>query len=179
MTPFTAVISTAIALLFVASLLLWNGPPIAALARAFPRSRRAAWVTMGIASAWTLYHVAHLGEADFGNYRALLFVAFAVLAALSFYQVPDFLAVRGAAALILLVAGVLLSATFMNYGAAALLLNALVYAGIILALYLAVSPFRLRDFVGWLFGRARRARIFGGLIGLYGLVLLSTALGAS
>jgi hypothetical protein len=179
MPPFTAVVSTAAALLFAASLLLWNGPPVAALARAFPRSRRAAWATLGPAAVWTLVHVARLGEADFGRYRAIIFVVLAALAVLSFSQAPDFLAVRGAAALVLLAAGVLLGATYMRYDAAALLLNAFVYLAIVLALYLAAAPFRLRDFLHWLFGRARRARLCGGLLGLYGLVLLSAALGST
>jgi hypothetical protein len=178
MSPFAAVASTAAVLLVFASLLLWNGPPVAAVARAFPRSRRAAWVTIGAATAWMLYHVVHLGEADFGDYRVPLFAAFAALGVLSIFYVPEFLAVRGVAALMLLVAGVLLPATFMHYDAASLALNALVYLLIVVALYLAVSPFRLRDFVQWLFGRAHRARAFGACLGLTGLVLLSLGLTA-
>ena len=175
----TAIVSSALAMLVVGLLLIWNGSPVGAIARAFPRSRRAAWVTVGVSALWTLYHVSRLGEADFGNYRVMIGAVLAALAILSVWYAPDFLAVRGASALTLLVAGSLLSATFMNYEVPALMLNAFVYLGIILALYLAVSPFRLRDFVQWLFGRAHRARAVGAAIGVCGLALLSAALGSS
>lgn len=175
MSPFSATLATGTVLLVLASLLLWNGSPIGALARTFPRSRRAAWLTVGISATWTLYLVTQLGEADFGNYRVLIFVVLAALAVLSVRYVPDFLSVRGTCALTLLLAGVVLSATFMNYEAPALLTNAFAYVAIVLALYLAVSPFRVRDFVQWLFARAHRARIFGACVGAYGLLLFGMA----
>lgn len=176
MTPFAAAVVTALAMLLGATVLVWNGASVAAIARAFPRSRRAAWVTMAISAVWTLYYVTQLGEADFGRYKLWLFVGFAALAVLSTIYVPDFLAVRGSCALALLVAGALLSATFMNYQVPSLLLNAFVYLGIVLALYLAVSPFRLRDFFQWMFGMPHRPRVIGSMLGGYGLVLLTSAL---
>jgi hypothetical protein len=57
-----------------------------------------------------------------------------------------------------------------------LVLNALAYLMIILALWLAVSPFRVRDFFQWLFARPNRPRFVGAVISAYGLVLLGTAL---
>jgi hypothetical protein len=179
MSLFTAALLTALALLLFGGLLLWNGPPVGAVARAFPRSRRAAWVTMGLGSVWTLYHVATLGEADFGNYRVPIFIAFALLALLAFRFVPDFLSVRGTCVLALLVANVLLTASFMKHGQPAHLpLNIFVYIMIVLALWFAVSPFRVRDFFGWLFGRPHRARIVGAIVVAYGVLLLGTAFGS-
>lgn len=176
MSLLAATLLTASALLAAGLLLVWNGSPVAALARAFPRSRRAAWLTLGIATLWTLYHVTQLGESDFGNFKVHLFVGFVALAGLSLRYVPDFLAVRGACALTLLAAGVLLSAAYTHWDEPGrLFLVTFVYLAIGLALYLAVSPFRLRDFVQWLFARAPRARLFGAILGAYGLVLLAAA----
>ena len=177
MSLFTAALITGLVLTTFGVLLLVNAPPVGAIARAFPRSRRAAFVTMGVGTAWTLYHVMHLGESDFGNYKTAIFAGFALLALASFKYVPDFLSVRGTCILALLVANVLLTASFMQHGAAPHLpLNLFAYFLILLALWWAVSPFRARDFAQWLFARPNRPRIIGSLSGAYGLVLVGTAL---
>lgn len=175
MTPFTAIILTAVAFLLLGSLLLWNGPGVSTMLRGFPRSRRAAWLTLGIATLWTLYHVTRLGPSDFGEYRVAIFAGFAAVAALSFKYAPDFLAVRGACALVLLVAWLLLSATYGHYEALTLVFKALLYAMVLLALYLAVAPFRMRDFVQWLFARGGRARGLGGAFTFGGVLLVAAA----
>ncbi|TVR48764.1 MAG: hypothetical protein EA425_13675 [Puniceicoccaceae bacterium] len=172
MSLFAATLLTALALVVVGILLIWNGAPVAAYARSFPRSRRAAYFTMGASTLWTLYRVTQLGEADFGNYSNLILAAFLALAVLAFVYVPDFLSVRGACILCLLIADLLLRAAFMQYDQPArLFLVGFVYAAILLALYLAVSPFRLRDFFNWLFAHPFRTRLVGGIALGYGLVL--------
>jgi hypothetical protein len=177
MTLYHAALFTALALILLGAVLVWNASPVAAIARTFPRSRRAALVTMGLGTAWTLYHVTRLGESDFGEYRNAIFAAFVLLALASFRYVPDFLSVRGGCILGLLVANVLLSSSFMHHGEPPhLVLNLFAYLVIILALCLAVFPYWVRDFFQWLFGRPGRPRIVGAGIGLYGLVLLGAAL---
>lgn len=175
MSPFTAIILAAAGLLLLGSLLLWNGPGVSTIARGFPRSQRAAWLTLGIAALWTLYHVTRLGPSDFGEYRVAIFAAFAAISALSFRYAPDFLAVRGACALALLVAWVLLAATYGHYEALTRIFKAVVYLAVLLALYLAVAPFRLRDFFQWLFARGSRARGLGGALTFVGVVLVAAA----
>lgn len=175
MSPSTAILLTAVAFLLLGSLLLWNGPGVSTMARQFPRSSRAAWLTLGVATLWTLYHVMRLGPSDFGEYRVPIFVAFAAVAALSFKYAPDFLAVRGACALTLLVAWVLLSATYGHYRSLTLVFKALLYLMVLLALYLAVAPFRLRDFFQWLFARGSRVRGLGGALTACGVLLVAAA----
>jgi hypothetical protein len=104
------------------------------------------------------------------------FIGFGVVAALAFVYVPDFLAVRGLAALVLLSATPLLGAAYMEYHhPQRLLMVSLVYVAIALALWLGASPFRLRDFLGWLFATPGRPRALGvGLLG-YGLILTVVA----
>lgn len=150
-------------------LLLAHAGTIAAL-KAFPRSRGAAAVCFGGGSLLFLWKVLNLSEADFGAYRAWLLIGFGLVAALSFKSVPDFLAVRGACVLMLLGAAPLLDATYMHYGSI-LAMKAAVYVGIALAIWLGAQPWRLRDFLEWLFARTPRARGLGGLLAAYGLVL--------
>ncbi|MGC6455531.1 MAG: hypothetical protein ACON39_00805 [Coraliomargaritaceae bacterium] len=144
--------------------------------RDFPRSTNAAYLLMGAASVWFLYHVWHLGPADFGQYRQPLFALFLVAAVGSFYFVPDFLAVRGLAALILLTAAILLDAAYMKDPVTRLFLVSFVYAAILVALILGASPYKLRDFIHWLYGNRVRPKIFGSFFLLYGLLLIGVAL---
>jgi hypothetical protein len=177
MSLFLTTLLTGLFLIALAALLLWNGKGVGPLLRSYPRSKRAAYITVGIAAIWTLYRITQLGEADFGKYKMLLLFAFAALALLSFRYVPDFLSVRGTAALILLVADVLLNSAYMQYDLPQrLLLVGLVYAAIFLALYLAVCPYRARDFFGWLFSTTKRPRTLGMILGTYGLALTIVSL---
>ena len=87
---------------------------------------------------------------------------------------PDFLAVRGLAAIILLTAGALLDVGYMHYGTA-LVLKAFVYLSIIIALILGANPYKLRDFFEWLYKKEARPRVFGGVFVIYGLLLAGVA----
>src|SRR4051812_16229666 len=91
-------------LLFLGVPLLMNHSAWTASLKRFPRSQRAAYVFFTAGAAWFLYAVWNLSPADFGDYRGYLFVGFAIIAVLSFKCVPDFLAVRGFSALILMAA---------------------------------------------------------------------------
>ncbi|PTY05168.1 hypothetical protein DB347_17015 [Opitutaceae bacterium EW11] len=171
-----ATLIPALLLVALGALFLVSNSLIISMCKAFPRSKAAAGVLFGAGAAWFLYAVSHLSEADFGEYRVALFIGFAVVAALSFFYVPDFLAVRGACILMLMMAMPLLEAGYMIYQPAQIYLYKIaVYAGIVLALYLGASPFRLRDFFQWLFARQARARALGGVLLGYGLVLAAVA----
>jgi len=176
MSLFTATLLVALALIAFGGYLAWGGGGAARRLQAFPRSRNAAYATMGVASVWFLHNVLHLGPADFGQWKELIF-AVALGAALgSFVYVPDFLAVRGGAALTLLCAGELLSAAFLKDPWTRLFLVSFVYLAIVAAIYLGASPFRLRDFLEWLHGNDRRPRVLGGAFAGYGVLLLAVAL---
>ena len=147
MTLFQATLFTGLALLAFGVHFIWYGMRSAESVQAFPRSRVAAYILLGTAAAWFLYKVTQLGPADFGQYKNILFIVFLVVALGSYIYVPDFLAVRGLAALILLIAGALLDASFMSYGPA-LFLKLFVYLAIVLALILGANSsclFCLRD----------------------------------
>lgn len=161
-------------LLGVPLLLGWAGA--AALLRSFPRSQPATYVLFGGAAAWFLYNVWHLSAADFGDYRVLLFIGFALVAVLAFRCVPDFLGVRGLCALVLLVASPLLGAAYMEYDRPQrLFMVSLVYVALTLAIWVGAQPWRLRDFLTWLLARPGRARLAGAFLLGYGLLLAAVA----
>jgi len=174
--------------LFVSSLLpglllVLLGLPLAldlatakAALKAFPRSTAVGYVVFSAAALGFLWNILHLSNADFGEYRVWLFVGFGLVAAFSFTCVPDFLGVRGAAALVLIGAGPFLDSAYMQYDhPARLFMVTAVYLAIALAIWLGAQPYRLRDFLTWLFARPGRSRALGVLFAAYGLVLCGAA----
>ena len=156
--------------------LVLNHSGYAAMLKALPRSSRATYVFFTAGAAWFLYNIWHLSSADFGDYRTLLFIGFAIVALLSFKCVPDFLAVRGLCILVLMGAMPLLDAAYMEYDRPQrLLMVSVVYLAIALAIWLGGQPWRLRDFIVWLFARPGRARGVGGALAVYGLGLCGVA----
>ena len=175
MSLFTATVILGLLLLGLGSVLLWNPPMVG---RSFQRALRSLSVTictMGLGAGWFLYEISQLGESDFGDYKKLLFVFFLAIAVLSFFHTRDFLAVRGASILVLMSARIFLEAAFMEEPISRLFLVSLVYVGIVAALYLGTVPFRLRDFLSWLFAHSRRPRALGLALSSYGLLLCVVA----
>jgi hypothetical protein len=147
-----------------------------AMLKGFPRSTAASYVLFGIGAAWFLYAIWHLSAADFGEYRVYLFIGFLAVAVLAFKCVPDFLAVRGLATIILMGAMPLLDAAYMEYGKPQrLFMVSAVYLAISGAIWLGAQPWRLRDFFNWLFTRPGRARTLGAALAGYGLLLTVVA----
>jgi hypothetical protein len=136
-----------------------------------PRSRSVAFGAMLVGGGWFLYHVFNLGEADFGAYRWIIFGIAVFVGILSFKQAPDFLAIRGLVIVYLLAADVFLDSGFMRYEPGLLFCKAVVYLGIALSLWLAISPFRARDAIEWLTqgGKVVRLRAAGAALLALGL----------
>jgi hypothetical protein len=169
---FTATIITSICLVLVGALLFWNDNSISSIIKGLPRSRRFTILAFGIGSMWFIYKVSQLGVADFGNHRNLLMGIFGVIAVLSYFFVPDFLAVRGVCVIWLLAATEMLSSAFALYDIPSrIFLTIFAYILIVLSIYLAVAPYRARDFVEWLFKQDRRAKFLGAVLAAYGLIL--------
>ncbi|MEO6002761.1 MAG: hypothetical protein ABIZ04_06770 [Opitutus sp.] len=176
MTLFLATLLPGLVLLVLGAPLLLNHRGYVTALERMPRSTTAAAIFFGIGALWFLYAVWHLSVADFGDYRTPLTIGFAVVAALSFKCVPDFLAVRGLCVLVLMAATPLLGAAYMEYQyPQRRFMVSLVYLLIALAIWLGASPFRLRDFFERLFARPGRIRAFGGLLVGYGALLTFVA----
>lgn len=156
--------------------LLLNNSGYAAVLKSFPRSMAAAYLFFGIGAAWFLYAIWHLSPADFGEYKTYLFIGFLIVAVLSFKCVPDFLAVRGLCAIVLMGAMPLLEAGYMNFDHPQIYFyKVAVYLAIIGAIWLGAQPWRLRDFFAWMLGQPARARGVGGALAGYGLLLAIVA----
>ena len=176
MSLFTATLSTGLFLLIFGGALLSGSSAVSSLLKGFPRSRAATYVLFGAASLWFLHETWTLSAADFGEYHALLTVFFGAVAVLAFYYVPDFLAVRGLAALILLAAWPYLRSAYMLYQyPQRLFLVSFVYLLIFLSLWIGAQPYRVRDFIEWLQHKPSRGKVLGGAVAAYGVLLCVVA----
>ena len=146
---------------------------VVSLFRGFPRSTAASVVLFSVGTAGFLYRVVHLSPADFGDYKTYLLVGFSVLAVLSFFCVPDFLAVRGLAVCVLVGAMPLLDSAFMEYDhpQRLFMVTPIYLIALPAAIWLGAQPWRMRDFLEWLFRPGARARLVGGVLLAYGVLL--------
>jgi hypothetical protein len=178
MTLFAATLAAAILLLLLGVALLWSGPVVERTLKSFPRSQAAALVFFGGSAVWFIYLLSKLGPADFGDYRNILILIFAVVGIAAFFVSRDFLAVRGVAILALLAARPMLDASLVYYPPpeTRVWLNGFVYLAIVLAIYFGSLPYQARDFFLWIFDRPARARVLGVLCTAYGIGLAVLAL---
>jgi hypothetical protein len=176
MSLFLATLVFGLAMAMVGALFVANRPGLNASVVALPRSQNAAIVLFGGAAAWFLWITWNSSAADNFDHPMLLTAAFAVVAVLSFKCVPDFLAVRGLAVLTLLAAWHFRAAAYMEYShPQRLLMVTPLFLIVLLALWLGVQPYRLRDFFSWIYAAPSRARSIGGILLGYGLIVAAVA----
>jgi hypothetical protein len=172
MSLFLANLIPGLLLLLVGLPLLIGRSGTLAAFRAFPRSTSASYLLFGAGSLWFLYLVWNLSAADFGEYHVALTLGFGLVAALAYKCIPDFLAVRGLAILILLGSFPLLMAGYLRFEHKQIyFLTVFLYLAVSLAIWLGAQPWRLRDFLEWLFRRPGRTRTIAGALVGYGLLL--------
>jgi hypothetical protein len=128
---------------------------------------------MLVAAGWFLWIVSQLGEADFGNYKVPLFIAFLGIAVGAILWVRDFLGVRAFCTIFMLASWYFLGAAFGHYEVPArLFMVGVVYAGLVATLYLAAIPYRVRDISQWLPKHPAVATASGSIIVALGAWLM-------
>jgi hypothetical protein len=133
----------------------------ASAARGFPRSRMAGIVLMLLATFWITYDARAENLADFLNFKPYLMLLFLLVGIGACVFVRDFLAVRGAAVVFLLLAKLMVDTARPHLGESRLVLviQTWAYVLVLAGMWLTVSPWRLRDFLEWGTATERRIRI--------------------
>ena len=149
----------------------------AAAARKFPRSLPAGFFLMTLGTLWFLWLVKQEPIADFAAFKPHMMAAFAGVGVLTCIFVQDFLAVRGLAVVLMLVAKLMVDTGRPHLGETpwVLLIQTWAYVLVVVGIWLTVSPWRLRDFLNWATATERRVKI-GSTIRL-AFALLVVALG--
>jgi hypothetical protein len=132
--------------------------------REFPRSSAWGWFLMLLGTAWFVFNVSQEKIADFESYKKILLGFFAAVGIASCIFVRDFLAVRGAAVVLLLLAKWMVDTGRPLLGTSGwvVLWQAWAYMFIVAAIWLTISPWRLRDLITWITASERRIRITCG-----------------
>ncbi len=131
----------------------------AAALRRFPRSMPWGFALMLLGTAWFLYNLSEESISDFASYKNVLVCVFAAVGIGACAFVQDFLAVRGLAVVLLLLAKLMVDTGRPRLGEThwTLVIQTWAYVLALAGMWLTISPWRLRDFVEW--GTANESRI--------------------
>jgi hypothetical protein len=134
---------------------------LAAAARKFPRNLRAGVVLMLLATVWFAWNVNNEPIADFSAFKPYMLGAFIAVGVLSCIFVQDFLAVRGLAVLMLLLAKLMVDTGRPHLGDSpwVLVIQYWAYAFVVAGIWLTVTPWRLRDLINWATVSEKRTRL--------------------
>ncbi len=158
---------------------LTNPAGFASAMRRFPRSLPWGYALMLLGTLWFLLNLSQESISDFAAYKNVLFAGFAAVGIGSCIFVQDFLAVRGLAVVLLLLAKLMVDSgrPYLAQTSWVLVFQGWAYVLVIAGIWLTISPYRLRDFVEWCTANERRIKIgcgvrlaFGLFVAVLGLV---------
>jgi len=141
---------------------LVNPTGLAAAARRFPRNLPVGVVLMLLATVWFAWNVNVEPIADFSVFKPYMLGAFIAVGILSCIFVQDFLAVRGLAVLMLLLAKFMVDTGRPHLGDSPWVevIQGWAYLLVVCGIWFTVTPWRLRDLINWATDSAPRVRIF-------------------
>ncbi len=144
-------------------------------ARRFPRSLPWGYALMALGTLWFLYNVSIENISDFASYKNIMLIGFGAVGLMTCLFVKDYLAVRGLAVVLLLLAQLVLETARWHDSQWRLLLSTWAYVWILAGMWFIISPWRLRDLIEWMTASEARVRV-GSLLRL-ALGLLVAGLG--
>jgi hypothetical protein len=140
-----------------------NPTGFAATARQFPRNTAIGYILTLLATAWFIAYVNQETVADFAAIKKPLCIFFAGVGIAVCIFVRDFLAVRGLAALLLVLAKCTVDTARAVDTDWRLVLVTWAYAWVFFGMWLTISPWRLRDWITWATASKERTRLLSGL----------------
>ena len=149
-----------------------------AAARKFPRSTPVGWVLMLLATAWFLYYVSQESVADFTSMKSIFYLLFGAIGVGSCLFVKDYLAVRGLAAVLLLLAKLMVDTGRPHLGDTkwTLVIQAWAYVMVAAGIWFTVSPWKCRDLINWATATEQRTRLLSGVRLAFALLVLALGL---
>ncbi len=148
---------------------------VQAFLKAFPRNYKWGAILLSIDLVWGLMCLSNMDMGEFYNLRKWFLILVPVGFVLVLLYVQEFLAVRALGSLMLLVAGIVLEAAFLQPQLSRLLLPIIAYAWIIAGMYFVGMPFLMRDAINWVTANDTRWKLatYGGTA--YGVAVLIAA----
>jgi hypothetical protein len=133
----------------------------AAAARKFPRNLPVGIVLMLLATAWFVWNVNIEPIADFSVFKPYMIAGFMAVGILTCIFVQDFLAVRGLAVVLLLLAKLMVDTGRPHLGTTPWVLVIQIWACLLVVagMWFTVTPWKLRDILNWATATEDRIRI--------------------
>ncbi len=145
----------------------------AAAVRKFPRSLPWGFALILLGTAWFVWNLSQESIADFAAWKTPLLGAFAAIGIGACIFVQDFLAVRGLAIVMLLLAKLMVDTgrPALPVTSWVLVFQAWAYVMVVAGIWFTVSPWRLRNLLNWGTANEQRIKVGCGLRLAFGLVV--------
>jgi hypothetical protein len=153
-----------------------------AMARKFPRYTPAGYVLVIVATVWFLFYVNQEDNSDFASFKRYLMAFFGLVGIGTCLYVKDYLAVRGLAATLLVLAKLMVDTARWVDTEWRLVIVTWAYVMIVAGIWFTIAPWRLRDLLNWANASAQRTRALSGLrlaFAVFVVVLALTAIRAA
>lgn len=138
---------------------------LSAAARKFPRNLPAGVVLMLLGTAGFVWNVNIEPIADFSAFKPYMIGGFIAVGVLSCIFVQDFLAVRGLAVMLLLLAKLMVDTgrPHLDQSPFVLLIQTWAYVLVVAGIWLTITPWKLRDFINWATATEGRTRMLSAV----------------
>jgi len=138
---------------------------LSAAVKKFPRNLPLGIVLMLLGTAWFVWNVNLEPIADFSSFKPYMMAGFIAVGVLACIFVQDFLAVRGLAVVLLLLAKTMVDTGRPHIGQSPFVLVIQVWAYVLVAagIWFTVTPWKLRDLLDWATATEARTRLLSGL----------------
>ena len=141
-------------------------------ARRFPRSTLWGRILIGIAALWAGIVMFNAATEDWAWARPVVVIGVPIAYWLVIQYADQFLAIRGTAALLLLIAKVVLDAADLSDLPSRLVVTVLVYLWVCAAMWMAIAPHQVRDWIGLMTANDTRCRAACGVGAAIGVLLI-------
>jgi hypothetical protein len=161
---------------------LLNPKAFASTAQKFSRSTVPGYILVLLGTVWFVYNVKVEPIADFESLKPTLFTLFAAVGIGTCIFVQDFIAVRGFAVVLLLLAKLMVDTARWHPSEWRLVIVVWAYVLVFLGMWFTISPWRMRDLLNWATADEKRVRVGSAVrlaFGVFVFVLGMTAFRAS
>ena len=141
----------------------------AAGVRKFPRSLPWGIGLMLVGTGWFVWYLNQESISDFAAWKPWLLAGFAAVGVASCIFVQDFLAVRGLAVVLLLLAKLMVDNSHLAYTDWRLVIVTWAYVLVIAGIWFTIWPWHLRDLLNWATANEKRVRVGSAIRLAFGL----------
>jgi len=152
----------------------------AAAARKFPRNLPLGVALMLLGTAWFTWNVSGESVSDFASFKPAMMAGFVAVGILSCIFIQDFLAVRGLAVVLLLLAKLMVDTGRPHLAQThwVWVIQAWAYLLVVAGIWFTVTPWKVRDLVNWSTATETRVRVTSTIRLAFGIIVLLLGLTA-